>query len=70
MALTFIMIHRDFFKASSIKILDYLNIIFGDRHKTQRAVETLHIMKQNSKKFFFGFILRFKKALIDAEGMN
>ena len=64
------MTHRDFFKTSFIKILNYLNIIFEDQHKAQRVIETLRIMKQDSKKFFSDFISRFKKTLTDAEEMN
>jgi hypothetical protein len=70
LALTFITTHRDSPKASSAKILDYLDTIFGDRHKVQRAVETLRTMKQSSKEPFSGFIPRFEKALADAGGMD
>lgn len=70
LALTFITTHRDASDASSIKILDYLDTIFGDRHKAQRAVEILRTMKQGSKEPFSGFIPRFEKALADAGGMD
>jgi hypothetical protein len=46
-----------------------LNSIFGDRYKAQRAVKTLRIIKQSFKKPFSVFLLRFEKALADAEGM-
>jgi hypothetical protein len=70
LALTFTTMHRDSPEASSAKILDYLDTIFGDRHKVQRAVETLRTMKQSSKEPFSGFIPRFEKALADAGGMD
>ena len=70
LALTFITTHRDTTDASSVKILDYLDTIFGDRHKAQRAVETLRTMKQGPKEPFSGFIPRFEKALADAGGMD
>jgi hypothetical protein len=70
LALTFITTHRDAPDASSVKVLDYLDTIFGDRHKAQRAVEILRTMKQGPKEPFSGFIPRFEKALADAGGMD
>jgi hypothetical protein len=70
LALTFITTHRDSPEASSAKILNYLDTIFGDRHKIQRAVETLRTMKQGLKEPFSSFIPRFEKVLADAGGMD
>jgi hypothetical protein len=69
-ALTFITTHRDAQDASAFKILKYLDDIFGDRHKTQRAVESLRTMKQGPKEPFSDFLPRFEKALADAGGMS
>jgi hypothetical protein len=44
-----------------------LNSIFGDRYKAQHAVETLRMIKQSLREFFFVFLLRFEKALADIE---
>ena len=68
-ALTFISVNRDTPGASASKILKYLDDVFGDRHKTQRAVESLRTMKQSSKEAFSAFLPRFEKALADAGGM-
>jgi len=69
LALTFITLKRDTPDASATCLLEYLEGIFGDRHKAQRAVETLRTMKQGPKEFFPAFIPRFEKALADAGGM-
>lgn len=69
LALTFITMNRDAPGVSAAPILDYLDGIFGDRHKAQRAVETLRTMKQGPKEFFSAFLPRFEKALADAGGM-
>jgi hypothetical protein len=69
LALTFITVNRDASDASATRLLDYLDSIFGDRHKAQRAVETLRTMKQNPKELFSAFLPRFEKALADAGGM-
>jgi hypothetical protein len=69
LALTFITVNRDAPDASATRLLDYLDSIFGDRHKAQRAVETLRTMKQNPKELFSAFLPRFEKALADAGGM-
>ena len=69
LALTFITVNRDAPDASATRMLDYLDSIFGDRHKAQRAVETLRTMKQGPKEPFSAFLPRFEKALADAGGM-
>ena len=69
-ALTFITINRDSPDASAARLLGYLDAIFGDRHKAQRAVETLRTMKQSPKEAFSVFLPRFEKALTDAGEMN
>jgi hypothetical protein len=69
LALTFIIVNRDAFDASATRLLDYLDSIFGDRYKAQRAVETLRTMKQGFRELFSAFLLRFEKALADAGGM-
>jgi hypothetical protein len=69
LALTFITTKRDAPDASADLILEYLDGIFGDRHKTQRAVETLRTMKQGPNEFFSTFLPRFEKTLADAGGM-
>ena len=69
MALTFITTHRNDPGASAGQILEYLNTIFGDRHKAQRAVETLRTMKQREREAFSAFLPRFEKALADAGGI-
>ena len=69
LALTFITVNRDAPDASATRLLDYLDSIFGDRHKAQRAVETLRTMKQGPKELFSAFLPRFEKALADAGGM-
>lgn len=66
----FIIMHKDSPKVLFIKILNYLNTIFGDQHKAQRAVKTLHMMKQDLKESFLGFIPYFEKALANVEGME
>jgi hypothetical protein len=66
---TFIIINKNVFDAFATRLLNYLDSIFDNRYKTQHAVETLRTIKQNFKKFFSAFFLRFKKALADAEGM-
>jgi hypothetical protein len=68
-ALTFITVNRDAPDASAARMLDYLDSIFGDRHKAQRAVETLRTMKQGPKELFSAFLPRFEKALVDAGGI-
>jgi hypothetical protein len=70
LALTFITLNRGAADASAARLLDYLEGIFGDRYKTQRAVETLRTMKQGPKELFSAFIPRFEKALADAGGMD
>src|SRR5271163_3788646 len=69
LALTFITVNRDASDASATRMLDYMNSIFGDRHKAQRAVETLRTMKQGPRELFSAFLPRFEKALADAGGM-
>jgi hypothetical protein len=69
-ALTFITLNRDSPEASAAKLLGYLDAIFGDRHKAQRAVETLRTMKQGPRELFSAFLPRFEKALADAGGMT
>ena len=69
-ALTFITTHRDAQDASASKILKYLDDVFGDRHKTQRAVESLRTMRQGPKEPFSDFLPRFEKVLADAGGMS
>jgi len=70
LALTFITMNRDALDASATCLLDYLDSIFGDRHKAQRAVETLRTMKQGPREPFSAFLPRFEKALADAGGMT
>jgi DNA-binding protein H-NS len=67
--LTFIKVNRDTPDASAASILAYLDGIFGDRHKAQRAVETLRTMRQSPRELFSAFLPRFEKALADAGGM-
>jgi len=50
--LTFIKVNRDTPDASAASILAYLDGIFGDRHKAQRAVETLRTMRQGPRELF------------------
>jgi hypothetical protein len=69
LALTFITLNRDAPDASATRMLDYMDSIFGDRHKAQRAVETLRTMKQGPTELFSAFLPRFEKALADAGGM-
>jgi len=69
LALTFITTGRSAPDASAAHLLDYLDSIFGDRHKAQRAVETLRTMRQGPKELFSAFLPRFEKALADAGGM-
>jgi hypothetical protein len=69
MALTFITANSDATDASATRLLDYLDSIFGDRHKAQRATETLRTMKQGPTELFSAFLPRFEKALADAGGM-
>jgi hypothetical protein len=45
LAFIFITVNRDVFDASATRLLDYLDSIFGDRYKAQRAVKTLRTMK-------------------------
>src|SRR5271163_741324 len=70
LALTFITVNRDASNASATRLLEYLDNIFGDRHKAQRAVETLRTMKQGPRELFSAFLPRFEKALADAGGMT
>jgi hypothetical protein len=67
LAFIFIIINKNIFNIFATRLLKYLNSIFGDCYKAQRAVETLYTIKQNLKKFFSAFLLRFEKALIDTE---
>ena len=69
LALTFITMNKNATNASATLLLNYLDGIFGDRHKAQRAAETLRTMKQSSKEPFSAFLPRFEKALADAGGM-
>jgi hypothetical protein len=69
LALIFITVNRDAFDAFAIQLLKYLNSIFGDRYKTQRAVKTLRTIKQSSREPFSAFLPCFKKALADAGGI-
>jgi hypothetical protein len=67
LALIFITINKDIFDASATRLLNYLNSIFDDRYKAQRAVEILYTMKQSFRKLFSIFLLYFEKALADTE---
>src|SRR5271155_6082468 len=69
LALTFITVNRNAPDASATRLLEYLDSIFGDRRKAQRAVETLRTMKQGPKELFSAFLPRFEKAFADAGGM-
>jgi hypothetical protein len=69
LALTFITSYRDTIKATPSQILDYLDNVFGDRNKAQRAAETLRTMRQGPQELFSAFLPRFEKALADAGGM-
>jgi len=69
LALIFITVNRDAPDASTTRILDYMDSIFGDRHKAQCAVETLRTMKQGPTEPFSAFLPRFEEALADAGGM-
>lgn len=68
-ALTFTTLHRDAPNASAALLVNYLDGIFGDRHKAQRAVETLRTLKQGPREPFSAFLPRFEKTLADAGGM-
>jgi hypothetical protein len=70
LALIFITVNKDAFDAFATRLLNYLNSIFGDRYKTQRAVEILRTIEQGFKELFFVFLFRFEKALADAEGIT
>jgi hypothetical protein len=63
----FITVNRDAFNIFATHLLNYLNSIFGDRYKIQRAVKILYTIKQSLREFFFVFYFYFKKALADAE---
>jgi hypothetical protein len=67
MVFTFITMNRDAINASAIRLLGYLGGIFGDRHKTQRAVETLRTMRRGPKELFPAFLPCFEKALVVLE---
>ena len=69
LALTFITQNRDSPDVSAGRLVQYLDAIFGDRHKAQRAVEALRTMKQGPKETFSAFLPRFEKTLADAGGM-
>jgi hypothetical protein len=69
LAFIFIIINKNIFNMFATRLLKYLNSIFGDRYKAQRAVKTLRTIKQSLKEFFSAFLPRFEKALADAERM-
>ena len=68
-ALTFITICKDHPEASIARLFKYLNAMFGDHTKAQRAVETLRTMKQGPRELFSAFLPRFEKVLAEAGGM-
>jgi hypothetical protein len=68
-ALTFITICKDHPEASIARLFKYLDAMFGDHTKVQRAVETLRTMKQGPRELFSAFLLRFEKVLAEAGGM-
>jgi hypothetical protein len=69
-ALTYITQNRDVPSISAESLIKYLDDIFGDRYKTQRAIETLRTMKQGVRELFSSFLPRFEKTLADAGGMT
>ena len=70
LALTYITQNRASPTASGMALLEYLDTIFGDKHKKQRATEALRTIRQKSQEPFATFLPRFEKVLADAGGMN
>jgi len=61
---------RDSPKAFATLLLGYLDAIFRDRHKAERAMETLRTIKQGLRELFSTLLPRFEKALADTGGMT
>jgi ABC-type proline/glycine betaine transport system substrate-binding protein len=52
------------------RLLDRLEILYGERNRKQKAIQNLHLIRQQEDKTFISFYLRFEKEIAnaDAEG--
>ena len=70
LALTYIQQHRNSPRASGFALLEYLDSVFGDRYKKQRAIDELRTLRQRPQEPFAAFLPRFERVLADAGGMD